>query len=307
MIWLKSVYGSRPSAMRVSFSRPMPRSRERWMLIAARSIVAGGSDRKFRRSSMMRESSACDGSAPRCRNWPSAPLCSMKFAAGWKNTSLRSCSGPTTWPNSSRFSVSPETMECPKRKAAPANSSVMRGSTLNRSRYRRDRVGAEQAHQEFRIGDVRDLGRDDGAGLLVELVAGPVRIEGLAAGRPDSCARAGTAFAARSARGSRPRADRPRRTCRPRSAGCARPISSDGRRGPQARGNGVGETVDHGRVEPAGRGVGGGGRICASVPVVGSITARVIGMNEPSAKTGSPFGTVMVIESTPSLRVSVRS
>ena len=45
----------------------------------------------------------------------------------------------------------------------------------------------------------------------------------------------------------------------------------------------------------------------ASVPVVGSITARVIGMNEPSAKTGSPFGTVMVIELTPSLRVSVRS
>ena len=40
----------------------------------------------------------------------------------------------------------------------------------------RERVGAEQVRQKFRVGDVGDLGGHDGAGLIVELVAAPVRM-----------------------------------------------------------------------------------------------------------------------------------
>ena len=41
--------------------------------------------------------------------------------------------------------------------------------------------------------------------------------------------------------------------------------------------------------------------------MVGSITARVIGMTVPGANTGSPAGTTTLTLLTPSVRVSVRS
>ena len=180
MIWLKSVYGSRPSAMRVSFSRPMPRSRERWMLIAARSIVAGGSDRKFRRSSMMRESSACDGSAPRWRRLAVRAAVVDEVRGRLEEHVLEIVLGPDHLAELVEVlglagdNGVPEAEGCAGKfkRDARIDARIVAG-------VGRDRVGAEQAHQEFRIGDVRDLGRDDGAGLLVELVAGPARIEGL--------------------------------------------------------------------------------------------------------------------------------
>ena len=63
-----------------------------------------------------------DFSEPLCRKSYGVALdepLSMKFAAGWKNTSLRSSSDPAmTSPLSVRPSVSPDTIECPNRNAA---------------------------------------------------------------------------------------------------------------------------------------------------------------------------------------------
>ena len=56
-------------------------------------------------------------------------------------------------------------------------------------------VRPEQLRQELVVGDVRDLGPDDGARLLIEMVTVPVRVLGIAAGRPGNCARARTVSA----------------------------------------------------------------------------------------------------------------
>ena len=79
----------------------------------------------------MRTSIVCDASAARWRRKPSAPPSALKSFGGMKNTF---CSGisasPVTLPSLSMRSVSPDTIECPKRKAAPANSAEIVASTF---------------------------------------------------------------------------------------------------------------------------------------------------------------------------------
>src|SRR4051794_21691299 len=98
------------------------------MLVEARSIAAGGADKKFRRSSMMRASSSGAALDARPRNKPSAPKLAAKADGGSKKASL-SDSLKEVDPSLLIFSMSLDTIECPKRKAAPANSSVILGST----------------------------------------------------------------------------------------------------------------------------------------------------------------------------------
>ena len=78
----------------------------------------------------MRASIACETSEPRWRRKPSAPPPLAKPAGVMKKVSLSDSSGPVIRPWLSSRSVSAETMEWPKRKAAPANSSEIVGSTV---------------------------------------------------------------------------------------------------------------------------------------------------------------------------------
>ena len=90
----------------------------------------GGSNRKLRRSSTMRASIACEGrsrggagSRRRRRRRRSRRASGRRCRC---SAARRRCTAPC----SSSLSVSAETIEWPKRKAAPANSSEMRGSTV---------------------------------------------------------------------------------------------------------------------------------------------------------------------------------
>ena len=54
----------------------------------------------------------------------------------------------------------------------------MRGSALVEAVVGVKKIWPEQLGQEFVVGDVRDLGPDDGSRLLVQMIAVPVRVLG---------------------------------------------------------------------------------------------------------------------------------
>ena len=88
-----------------------------------------------------------------------------------KKTSRSAKPVPSTAPVSSLRSVSAETAEWPQRQAAPVNSTESLASASGSWPLQAGRAWPSSFGRNVVVGDVRDLGADDRARLLVERIA----------------------------------------------------------------------------------------------------------------------------------------
>ena len=153
------------------------------MLIAAKSIPTGGSNKKLRSPSTMRASMFCAGSAARWRKKPSAPPKAL-------NSIGRQEEGVPEFDTGSR-----EVAEIIEPLGVVGHDGVPEaeggpGEFLGDARICArietvvgvKEVRPEQLRQEFIVSDVCDLGPDDGPRFLVQMIAFPVRVLGFERG-----------------------------------------------------------------------------------------------------------------------------